>query len=180
MLAAEGGHNLSVEFTLVCRRTGLTQKAKIAESNVLVIVDRAGVKLCFDFAHAVLQMVPATKSQALLDFVEVHAIIPLVCVLDPFDASAGEYTPDDLTDLRQRVVQAVIAHVECLTADGAQGRVEKQDDGLRQILHVNERPPLLAVVNRDHAVLPCFCREQIHDQVEARTVRKPENSRESQ
>ena len=115
------------------------------------------------------------ESDPFLNLRKVNTIITPVRILAMFDAGPRKHTLDNFGDLGERMVQVVVTHIEDFPVHGAQRCVEKQQDRLGEVPDVNERPPLLTIVNGDSAVLHRLRGKKVHNQVEPWPVRKSED-----
>lgn len=180
MLAGKGGHYLAINILLILRSSGFCQVDEIVETDILVVDDVARIESSFDFVDAVLQGISATESQTFLDLVEIYTIIPSIRILDIFHGGPRDNTLDSGSHLGESKIQTVVANVEDLPADNTEWGIENKDHGFGEVLHVDKGPPLVSIINCDHTVLTCLGSEKVDHEVEPRTARQSEDSREAQ
>src|ERR1035438_6921171 len=86
------------------------------------------------------------------------------------DPGLRENLTDNVAYFAEGVIQLGITDVENFTAHKLQWSLQHLCRGVNQVSDVNEGTPLLAIKNRDKALLPGFGGEQVDYQIEARAV----------
>src|ERR1035441_9011394 len=73
------------------------------------------------------------------------------------------------------VIKPRITDVENFTTHKLQRSLQHPYSRFDHVSDVNEGAPLVAIKDRDHALLPGFCGEQVNHQIETRAVPETKN-----
>src|SRR5271165_1704210 len=161
MFTAKGSHDFTIDILLIPWRSGFCQEHEIAEAHVFVADNVTGVESSLNFPDSVLKRIPRAESQTLFDFVEAHTVIATVRILNGFNDGIRDDQLDRCGHLGQLEIETVVPDVEDLAADRCQWGVENKNHGLRKILHMDERAPLVPVINGNHPILTSFGSKQV-------------------
>src|ERR1700683_512742 len=121
------------------------------------------------------------ESQRLPDAVEVDPVVAAIYVLfEKLQLCLWYDLVDQPPDVPERKVLTVRTYIENRIGDRRARRFKGHINGTGSVIHMKERPPLIAAEDCNHPLNLRLRCQQIHDQIEARAARQSVNGAESQ
>src|SRR3954447_17307524 len=98
---------------------------------------------------------------------ERDTIVSPIRVVGVLHSDIGKPLRNFSCHISKRIVQTRIANIKDLSTHARERRVQNAQESFSHIIYMNERPPLLAVVNRDDVVTTGLCGQEVYNQIKA-------------
>src|SRR3569833_2253699 len=176
----ESRHDFGVHLVSARRNADRSEELPVVVADIAVVSHLAVFERLLHLADTVIEIQAAIEAKLALDLLEGHAIVAAVGVLNMFDLGVREMFTNFRGDISEGVIQIGTTHIKHLTADESKRRIHHVSAGGGDVAHMDERAPLGAVEERDRTFLMGLGRQQVHDEIEARTVGKAKYRGEAQ